>query len=138
MQAEGWAVVTAVLVEDNVLDRVFTLGLAESSHDSSRHLVVQISLDAPTTQDISTGMDTYCIMDDLGGIQYGGVRRVELDKTTLHINFTEEAADELTLLGRNLVLELQIGARDLDRLRYGARRVFTYGNLGQQPELLGI
>jgi hypothetical protein len=138
MPTSTWRTVTTVTAGENADDQVFTLGLAESADGSGGHLIVQTSLHAPTSQDTATGMDTYCVMDDEGGVQYGGISRVELTDARLTIRFAEDAAEELSVDDGELSLDLDLDADATARLRDGLRRALTYGNSDQQPVLVGV
>jgi hypothetical protein len=138
MPTPTWRTVTTVTAGENPDDQVFTLGIAENADGMGGHLIVQISLQPPTEQDIATGMDTYCVMDDHGGVQYGGIEHVEFADTQLTIRFTEDAADELSVDDSELQLELDLDEEDAARLRDGLRRTLTYGNAGQQPTMTGF
>lgn len=138
MPTSTWRTVTTVTAGENADDQVFTLGLAESADGSGGHLIVQISLRPPTAQDAATGMDTYCVMDDEGGVHYGGISHVELSDSRLILRFTEDAAEELSVEDGELALDLDLDAEAIGRLRDGLRRTLTYGNPDQQPTLVGL
>jgi hypothetical protein len=138
MPTPTWRTVTTVTGGENPDGQVFTLGIAENADGMGGHLIVQISLQPPTEQDTATGMDTYCVMDDEGGVQYGGIEQVELADTRLTIRFTEDAADELSVDDSELQLELDLDEEDGARLRDGLRRTLTYGNADQQPTMIGF
>ncbi|GAA3434115.1 Imm10 family immunity protein [Kutzneria kofuensis] len=138
MPTSTWRTITTVTAGENTDDQVFTLGLAESADGSGGHLIVQTSLQPPTEQDTATGMDTYCVMDDQGGVQYGGIEHVELDDTQLTIRFSEDVAEELSVDDGELQLELDLDEDATTRLRDGLRRTLTYGNPDQQPTLVGF
>jgi hypothetical protein len=138
MPASSWRTVATVTAEDNDLDRVRTVGLAEDAQGAGGYLIFQASLDEPTEQDSAMGMDTYCVMDDEGGVHYGGVRHVELRDRELTIRFDQDAAAELSVQGTELRLALAVPDDAIDRLRTELPRVLTYGNTAQRPTLTGI
>jgi len=133
-----WRTVTTVTTGENPDDQVFSLGIAENADGMGGHLIVQISLRPPTEQDTAAAMDTYCVMDDTGGVQYGGIEHVELADTRLTIRFSEDAAEELSVDDGVLQLELDLGEEDVARLRDGLRRTLTYGDTGRQPTMTGF
>lgn len=128
--------VALVTVEETI--DAFTVGLAADQRGEGAYLILQCALTAPTDQDAATGMDTYCLMDDLGAVHYGGIERAELDDTTLRLRFDEDAADELGIRNPERGLTLAVPARETARLADGLRRVLTYGGPDRQPELVGI
>jgi Immunity protein 10 len=138
MPTPTWHTVTTVTAGENPDDQVFTLGIAENADGMGGHLIVQISLRPPTEQDTASAMDTYCVMDDKGGVRYGGIEHVELADTRLTIRFREDAADELSVDDGELQLELDLDEEDVARLRDGLRRTLTYGNAGRQPTMIGF
>ena len=138
MPTPTWRTVTTVTAGENTADQVFTLGIAENPDGTGGHLIIQTSLQPPTDQDTATGMDTYCVMDDEGGVQYGGVEHVELDDAQLTIRFSQDSADELSVDDGELQLELELDEDATARLRDGLRRTLTYGNPDQQPSLAGF
>jgi Immunity protein 10 len=126
-----------VTVEENA--DAFTVGLAQYAGGSGAYLILQCALGPPTDQDTATGMDTYCLMDDLGGVHYGGVRSAELFDSTLRLRFDESAAMELNIQDAERELVLAVPPADESRLADGLRRVLTYNGPGhRQPDLSGI
>lgn len=128
--------VGAVVVDENA--DALTVVVAVDREGSGEWLMVQCAAGPPTPQDVATGMDTYCVMDDAGAVQYGGIERVELRGRQLVFRFGDDAVDELALDGPELALDLDVPAADLAAFAAGLRRVLAYGDPRQWPELLGL
>jgi hypothetical protein len=140
MPTPQFATVALVAVEENI--DAFTVGLAEDQAGEGACLILQCALTPPTDQDAATGLDSYCLMDEDGAVQYGGVLRAQLVGRTLRLDLTDEAAAELGVETEDnsltLTLALAVPPDSVARLSAGLRRVLTYGNASQQPELIGI
>lgn len=148
---------TLITVDENA--DAFTVGLAENESETETgegaFLILQCAVVPPTDQDVATGMDTYCLMDENGATRYGGIERVELASTTsgtgadagagtdantasLRIRFDEDAADEFGVESTDRQLTLALPAARTADLAAGLRRVLTYGPTARHPELIGI
>ena len=136
MPSPDFTTAAMVTVEEN-LD-AFTVGLAEDEAGAGAYLIFQCALTPPTEQDAATGTDTYCLMDDQGAVHYGGVRRAEIADATVRLRFDEEAADELGVAHPGRELALAVPEDVTERLVEGLRRILTYGDPAQRPELVGI
>jgi len=137
MPSSDFDTVALVTVEENI--DAFTVGLAEHETGEGAYLILQCALVPPTEQDATTGMDTYCVMDENGAVQYGGIERAELaDDATLRLRFAPEAVEELGIQSPDRELALTVPAERAADLAAGLHRVLTYGNPDQQPELIGI
>lgn len=140
MPSPQFATVAFVAVEESI--DAFTVGLAENQAGDGACLILQCALTPPTDQDAATGLDSYCLMDEDGAVYYGGVLRAQLTGRTLRLEFTSAAAAELGVETEDssltLTLMLAVPPDLVARLSAGLRRVLTYGNASQQPELFGI
>lgn len=115
-----------------------TLVLAEDVSGSGSYLIIQRMQTAPIEEDIATKTDTYCLMDERGGVYYGGVTCVELAGTTLTFTLTEQAAEELNVRNEEGKIALHIPARDTERIGAMLRQVLLYGNSAVRPVLVGL
>ena len=111
-------------------DDVFVVGLAQESDGVGAALLFQIPVDADLIEDT----DTYCTTDDRHATVYGGVRSVTIDGAELHLGWSLEAAEVLGS-GETTSLELMVPGSQVQALRAGLRRVFTYGVASEHPEL---
>jgi hypothetical protein len=136
MPSPDFDTVALVTVEENI--DAFTVGLAADETGEGGYLILQCAVTPPSDQDTATGMDTYCVMDEDGAVQYGGVERAELTDATLRLRFDPDAVEELGIRRPDRELALAVPPEQVDQLAAGLRRVLTYGNPEQQPELVGI
>ena len=136
MPSPDFHAVSLVTVEQTI--DAFTVGLAQHPSGEGAYLILQCALTPPDEQDTATGMDTYCLMDEQGAVHYGGIQRAELAGNTLRLRFDQDAAEELGIQSPERELALAIPPGDTARLADGMRRVLTYGNPDQTPELIGI
>lgn len=128
----------AVLVRIEENQDAFVVGLSENEAGDGAYLIFQSGLRPPDEQDGLLGLDSYCILDEDGAVQYGGVTRAVLADATLTLTLTEAAAGELGVPGEARTIVLDVPAEDAARLAEGLNRIFTYGNPDKQPELSGI
>lgn len=140
MPTSAFDAVTTVTVEEN--QDAVVVGLAEHDGGDGACLIFQCSPTPPSTSDIATGLDTgldtYCLLDQDGAIHYGGVTRAVLEPGRLTLTLTDEAATELGVDDAMNTITLSIPPRETGRLADGLRRVLTYGDSTQVPELIGI
>jgi Immunity protein 10 len=129
---------TAVLVNIEENQDAFVVGLSENEAGDGAYLIFQSGLRPPDERDGLLGLDSYCILDEDGAVQYGGVTRAVLAGATLTLTLTEAAAEELGVSNEARTLVLDVPAEDAARLAEGLNRIFTYGNPDKQPELSGF
>jgi hypothetical protein len=84
-------------------------------------LELQRSLAEPDEQDIELGMDTYCLVVDLGATVYGGVQRWTLIAGELRLELEPWAAREL---GVDAELVYDLTRVDASELRPMLERLF--------------
>lgn len=90
--------------------------------------------DQPDEQNIRNGTDSYCVVNESGGVHYGGLRGVTMLTDLLVLSFSDEAIEALNLPSNVIPLGIASGV-DLGALRTGLRRVLTYGNPQKFPRL---
>ncbi|GHD71622.1 hypothetical protein GCM10010317_080760 [Streptomyces mirabilis] len=129
--------VRVVVVEENVLDSCFSVGLAEDEYGEGRYLTFQCGLESPGAQERTLGLDSYCIINETGGVYYGGVEKVSLSANMIFFRFTPEAVEKLDLPTGEINLHIAPGS-DVENLRGGLRRVLTYGNPEKVPSVLQL
>jgi hypothetical protein len=92
--------------------------------------------DAEDEQNISLGMDTYCLVVEPGQrTVYGGVLECELSDDRLILRLTERAAERLgtpTEMGFRLALD----SAKLEVLQRGLLKVLTSGRANAVPQRL--
>ncbi|GAA5178692.1 hypothetical protein GCM10023322_06460 [Rugosimonospora acidiphila] len=84
------------------------------------------------------GSPPYCVVTADHRTYYGGVRTVTWRDSSVEVDLTDEAREVLRLPAR-VVLELQLGAEDIGRVRNGLLRVFHADDPEMlQPNLVGF
>lgn len=114
-----------------------TVGLLKDTQAERDYIIFQCLKKQPSPDDKATQTDTYCVMNDRGGVYYGGITRVELSEQMLSVTLTAEAARELEILPASRV-RMHIPQRDLEDLCKGLRHVLGYGNRSQWPTFVNI
>ena len=108
-------------------------GLSEHEDGSGRGLTVQCAVAAPDDGDIATGMDSYCVSNELGLTVYGGVRSVRLRSRTLRSEFEPTAAEGLGLDDAVVEITLEVDDESIEQLKSGLQRTFSYGRERSRP-----
>src|SRR5467141_4046727 len=102
---------------------VYTVGVRASLDPESWSLIFMECYDTEDEQNISLGMDTYCLVVGPGQwTVYGGVVECELSDDRLILRLTERAAEKLRTpaeMGFGLALDLS-----LSMVLDGIRRIF--------------
>lgn len=112
----------------------FTVFVAEDDNGDGHHLDLQCMPDEPSPQNVRLGLDSYCIVSESGGVQYGGLKEVALHPDRLVLQFMDDAVEELELPSGVVELGIAPGV-DIDEIRSGLRKVLSYGNPGQIPRM---
>lgn len=136
MPSPDFDTVALVTVEEN--QDAFTVGLAEDETGEGAYIILQCSLAPPNANETATGLDTYCLLDENGAVQYGGVTHATLHDAVLTLTLTDEAAEELDVENNTGTITLTVPQQETARLAEGLHRIFTYGNPDKQPQLAGI
>ncbi|PIB05723.1 MULTISPECIES: Imm10 family immunity protein [Streptomyces] len=129
--------VRVVAVQENVPDSCFIVGIAEDEYGEGRYLTLQSGLEEPGEQERRLGLDSYCVVNETGGVHYGGIESVALSADQISFRFTSEAVGALSLPDQEMTLDIAPGS-DVQNLRDGLRRVLTYGNPDKFPAELHI
>ncbi|WP_020116547.1 Imm10 family immunity protein [Streptomyces canus] len=124
-------------VDENVLDSALVVGLAEDDSGEGRQLVFQCSLQEPDEQEQRLGQDSYCVLNETGGIAYGGVEVVTFSPARVSFRFSLAAVEKLSLSSQDLIVGIAPEAQ-VENFRTELRRVLTYGNPQKVPSLLGF
>jgi hypothetical protein len=131
-----WEIATLVVGEEvpGVTFSVF-IGDGDDAAANGYYFDLQRFLsEQPDEQNVRNGTDTYCVMNESGGVHYGGLKGVSLLPGLLTLSFDEEAVKVLGLPSN--VIPLGIASTvDLAELRAGLHRVLTYGNPQKFPRL---
>ncbi|MEV7877068.1 hypothetical protein [Streptomyces microflavus] len=133
-QTPDW-VIRHVESGDSIPGTVFTIYVAESdASEDVRYFDLQCALSEPTVQDIDLELDSYCIVNDAGGVQFGGLEAVTMGPDGLVLSFQDDAVEELELSSRVVTLGFD-SAIDVDEVRAGLRNVLSYGNPRKVPQM---
>jgi hypothetical protein len=119
-------------------DHGYVVGVQESMDPESWSLMFMASNDAADEQEISLGMDTYCLVVDPGQwTVYGGVVECDLSDDRLILRLTERAAEQLQT-PTEMSFGLALDSTKLEVLRRGLRRVLTSGRANAVPHHLAV
>lgn len=133
-QTSDW-VIRHVESGDSIPGMVFTICVAESdASEDVRYFDLQCALSEPTVQDVDLELDSYCIVNDAGGVQFGGLDAVTMGPDGLVLSFQDDAVEELELSSRVVTLGFD-SAIDVDEVRAGLRKVLSYGNPRKVPQM---
>ncbi|MFJ9349419.1 hypothetical protein [Streptomyces sp. NPDC101237] len=80
----------------------------------------------------------YCVVNGAHDASYGGVRRVNWIGGSVEMEFTPESALELGIAGEIVKLAFAGNIRDVESIKRGLVRIFSYGPPDQRPELIGF
>ena len=108
--------------------------IAEDDTEDARYFDLQRMLDEPDQQQIDLELDSYCIVSESQGVDYGGLEEVTLLPDRLILRFRADSVDELELPSRVITLGIEPGI-DAAELRTGLKKVLTYGNSLKVPVL---
>src|SRR5215813_1002875 len=113
-------------------------GSGKSLDPESWSLIFMECYDAEDEQNISLGMDTYCLVVDPGQwTVYGGVVECELSGDRLILRLTERAAEKLRT-PTEISFGLALDSTQLEVLRRGLRRVLSSGRANAVPHRLVV
>ena len=114
----------------------YVVGVRETTDDDSWSLLLMECYDPTDKQEISLGMDTYCLVVDPGqATHYGGVRGCEVTDQHLRLLLTEGAATTLGMPA-DVTFALALPAGQLPMLRRGLTRVLSSGRADAVPQHL--
>lgn len=117
---------------------VYVVAIRETDAPSSWSLLFMACHDTEDPQEVSAGMDTYCLVAGPGqATHYGGVRECELDSGRLRLALTEEAAGSLGL-PVDVSFALNLAPRQVELLSRGLARVLASGRTDAVPQRLRV
>jgi hypothetical protein len=119
-------------------DGVYVIGVSEHPDGAGRVITIQLDLDEPGEQDIGLGHDTYCLVLDPGQHTiYGGITECVIEKQTLRLRLTPDAARDLGV-DPSLRFDLDLAHDQLALLRAGLRRTLSAGRADARPIRLQV
>ncbi|MFD4029176.1 Imm10 family immunity protein [Streptomyces sp. NPDC058637] len=110
----------------------FTVFIAEDDTEDARYFDLQRMIGEPGQQEIDLELDSYCIVSESDGVDYGGLEATTLLPGQLTLQFRADSVDELELPSRTITLGIDPDI-DIDELRRGLKKVLTYGNSLKVP-----
>lgn len=112
--------------------------VAERADGTGRALMFQASDEAPDEEDVSLGMDTYCVVTEDQGTAYGCVRELSIDGDRMRVRLTDEALADLGLSDGVMDVQLAVPPEAVEALREYLRRILAYGRFDAQPMVLRL
>ncbi|MFD3697973.1 Imm10 family immunity protein [Streptomyces sp. NPDC058646] len=125
----------AVAAEVDV-DGEMQAGVAEG--DEGFFLLFTSPSGEPSAQDISLGLDTYCVMTPDQYTAYGCVREVALTGSLLAVSLDPGCLDDLELEDAEIEAVLDVPAEGINEMREVLARVLTFGREEARPRLTGF
>ncbi|GGW09159.1 hypothetical protein GCM10010264_38130 [Streptomyces globisporus] len=117
---------------ESVPGQTFTVFISEGDREDARYFDLQRMIEEPDQQEIDLELDSYCIVSESDGVDYGGLEEVTLLPGWLILQFRSESAKELELPSQAITLGIAPGV-DIGELRTGVKKVLTYGNPSKVP-----
>ncbi|MGW6562110.1 Imm10 family immunity protein [Streptomyces hydrogenans] len=123
-----------VEIKEAVLGQTFTVFMLENDSEDARYFDLQRMLEEPGRQEIDLELDSYCIVSESEGVDYGGLAEVTMLPGQLVLQFRPEAVEELELPSDEITLDI---APDINvyELWAGMQKVLTYGNHLKVPSM---
>ncbi|MET9624657.1 Imm10 family immunity protein [Streptomyces sp. NPDC006464] len=125
----------AVAAEVDV-DGEMQAGVAEE--DEGFFLLFTSATGEPSVQDISLGLDTYCVTTPDQCTAYGCVREVALTGSLLTVSLDPGCLDDLELEDAKIEALLDVPAESIDEMREVPAKVLTSGREEARPRLTGF
>ncbi|MEU3795226.1 Imm10 family immunity protein [Streptomyces fructofermentans] len=125
----------AVAAEVDV-DGVTQAGAAED--DEGFFLLFTCPTGEASAQDVSLGLDTYCVITPDQCTAYGCVREVALTGTLLTVTLDPGCLDDLELEDTEVEAVLDVPATAIEELCQALTKVLTFGREEARPRLLGL
>ncbi|MFD3683039.1 Imm10 family immunity protein [Streptomyces sp. NPDC059985] len=125
----------AVAAEVDV-DGEMQVGVAEEGEGF--FLLFTSAIGEPSVQDISLGLDTYCVMTPDECTAYGCVREVALTGSLLTVSLDPGCLDDLELEDAKIEAVLDLPAESIDEMREVLAKVLTFGREEARPRLTGF
>ncbi|MFH9612039.1 Imm10 family immunity protein [Streptomyces sp. NPDC017448] len=125
----------AVAAEVDV-DGEMQAGVAEE--DEGFFLLFTSAVGEPSAQDISLGLDTYCVMTPDQCTAYGCVREVTLAGGLLTVSLDPDTLDDLELDDAQIEAVLDVPAESIEEMREVLAKVLAFGRKEARPRLTGF
>ncbi|WP_371625575.1 Imm10 family immunity protein [Streptomyces sp. NBC_01116] len=117
---------------ESVPGQTFTVFIAEGDGEDARYFDLQRMIEEPGQQEMDLELDSYCIVSEGDGVDFGGLEEATLLPGRLILRFRSASAEELQLPSTVIALGIAPGV-DIGELRAGLEKVLTYGNPSKVP-----
>ncbi|MET8166045.1 Imm10 family immunity protein [Streptomyces sp. NPDC005329] len=117
-------------------DEVVEAGFSEGIEEPGFTLLIQRTDYEPDEQDISLGMDTYCLVSG-GRTHYGGLLRVEREGDVLRFGIAAQAAAVLNV-PEHLTVRFEAPAENVTAYVTGLPDILDWGRAEERPVLVGF
>lgn len=125
-----------VVAAEADVDGEMQAGVAED--ESSFFLLFTSGISEPSQQDISLGLDTYCVMTPDQCTAYGCVHEIALRDNLLTVSLDPACLDDLELEDAEIEAVLDMPGESIEELRKMLARVLTFGRRNAHPRLIGF
>jgi hypothetical protein len=114
--------------------QVLTAGVAEGQNGGAL-LVFMRMHDEPDEQDVSTGMDSYCVVTADQGTAYGAVTEISLRAGVMRVVFAPDKLQALGLSDLQVEVTLDVDAEVIEEFKMALKQILDYGRLEARPAL---
>ncbi|MFJ8129493.1 hypothetical protein [Streptomyces hydrogenans] len=121
-------------IKEAVPGQTFTVFMLENDSEDARYFDLQCMLEEPGPQEIDLELDSYCIVSESEGVDYGGLAEVAMLPGRLVLQFRPEAVEELELPSEEIILGIDPDI-NVHELWAGMQKVLTYGNHLKVPSM---
>jgi Immunity protein 10 len=112
--------------------------VAERDDGTGRTLMFQAADEPPDEQEVSLGLDTYCVVTETEATAYGCVKQLSIIGDQLHLVVSDEAREDLGLADTEVRVHLAVPPESIDTLRNHLKRILTYGRPEAHPAPLHL
>ncbi|MFI6339908.1 hypothetical protein [Streptomyces sp. NPDC050535] len=92
----------------------------------------------PSRQNVSLGLDTYCLVTQGQGTAYGCVHEVVLSDNLLTVSLAPASLDDLELENAEIEALLDAPEEDIERLREVLVQVLAFGREDARPRRVDL
>ncbi|MFD9442447.1 Imm10 family immunity protein [Streptomyces sp. NPDC060006] len=122
-----------VAAEVDRANDVMRAGVAEDDGGEGFFLLLMSSIGESSRQNVSLGLDTYCLVTQDQGTAYGCVREVALSDNLLTVSLDPASLDDLALEYAQIEALLDASEEDIERLREVLVQVLAFGREDARP-----
>lgn len=120
--------------EVDEVDEVVEVGFSEGVDGTGRSILINRST-ADGALDAEFGMNSYCVSNELGNSDYGGLSEVRLIGNQVQLTFSDHSA---RILGTDKVIAITLAVSDeiKQEVHAGIREIVSWGRLDAIPVLV--